>query len=497
MTKYIPDKILTQNAYNAMKEQLDPTELVVISDAISPSAPLAVGSVQLRSDTGGDAPGTATYLTTTDETLALPNSTNLGLLGTADAQNLLVNTPTGGEAVLTAVELVADSILNVNTAGELVSTAITADSILTGDSSGALDAWVPGASQVLTTAADGSVSSTTLVADSILNVDPTGVLVSTAITANSFLTGNDDAELAAFAPGNTKLVHTASDGTLASTTMANDSLLVTNATGEPTFPTLTGNSFLTAQGTPAAFSEFIPGNDRVITTSDTGVPSSVAFSANTILYSDNTNTLTASATPSFAGSFSLGTTGVGNVLSFSSEDECNIDAASGTLTSPDYTFTTESGSTLTVIDATGITITPILSEAFTVDTTAGSTFKYLGAASGTGTALVLNASNEIVLDTSSERFKENIREARDINSSRIYDLNLKLYNYKKLDGVASEHSEKDQLGYIAEEVHKLIPEMVNLDKEGNPFSLRTDVLLFILIEEVKKLKKLLDDQVKP
>ncbi len=439
MTKYIPDKILTQDAYNAIKDQLDPTEVVVISDAVSPSAPLAVGSVQLRSDTGGDAPGTATYLTATDETLALPNSTNLGLLGTADSQNLLVNTPTGGEAVLTAVELVADSILNVNTAGELESTVLTADSILTGDSSGALDAWVPGASKVLTTAADGSVSSTTLVTDSILNVDPTGVLVSTAITSDSFLTGNTDGELYAF----------------------------------------------------------VPGNDKVITTSSSGVPSSTTLSANTLLYSDNTNALTASATPSFAASFSLGTTGVGNVLSFSSEDECNIDAASGTLTSPDYTFTTASGSTLTVTDATGFTITPILAEAFTVDTTAGSTFKYLGAASGTGTALVLNASNEIVLDTSSERFKENIRDAVDINSERIYDLNLKLYNYKKLDGVVSEHSEKEQIGYIAEEVHKLIPEMVNLDKEGNPFSLRTDVLLFILIEEVKKLKKLLDDQVKP
>lgn len=109
-------------------------------------------------------------------------------------------------------------------------------------------------------------------------------------------------------------------------------------------------------------------------------------------------------------------------------------------------------------------------------------FYLTGLNSNPGTALVLEAVTErVVLSTSSERFKEDIQDFTNIQSERINLLQPKTFKYK--DGGAK------TFGYIAEEVANIIPEVLNFDKEGLPFSIRYDLLSVFLIEENKRLTK--------
>jgi hypothetical protein len=85
--------------------------------------------------------------------------------------------------------------------------------------------------------------------------------------------------------------------------------------------------------------------------------------------------------------------------------------------------------------------------------------------------------------TSSLRFKENIKP-HDLNSSIIYDLSLKSFNYK--------NKANTSYGYIAEEIEKLEPKLVvySLDDKGNklPYGVRYDQINLLAIEEIKILK---------
>lgn len=109
-------------------------------------------------------------------------------------------------------------------------------------------------------------------------------------------------------------------------------------------------------------------------------------------------------------------------------------------------------------------------------------FYLTGLNSNPGTALVQEAVTErVVLLSSSERFKEDIEEFTEIQSQRINLLAPKKFKYK--NGGAR------TFGYIAEEVAKFLPEVINMDKEGLPFSIRYDMLTVFLVEENKRLTK--------
>jgi hypothetical protein len=82
---------------------------------------------------------------------------------------------------------------------------------------------------------------------------------------------------------------------------------------------------------------------------------------------------------------------------------------------------------------------------------------------------------------SSKRFKENIT-GLEIDSSKIYDLNLVSFNWKPDRG-----GQRD-FGIIAEEAAKILPLLVAYDKEGKPFSVRYDLLSVLLLNELKKIK---------
>ena len=87
-----------------------------------------------------------------------------------------------------------------------------------------------------------------------------------------------------------------------------------------------------------------------------------------------------------------------------------------------------------------------------------------------------------ITETSSIEYKENIKPLN--NFEGIYALNAVKYDRK--DG-----SQKDEVGFIAEEMYKVLPELVSL-KEGKPDSIKYTKLTTYLLEAIKDLKKEID-----
>jgi hypothetical protein len=85
-------------------------------------------------------------------------------------------------------------------------------------------------------------------------------------------------------------------------------------------------------------------------------------------------------------------------------------------------------------------------------------------------------------ETSSIEYKENIKPLS--NFEGIYALNAVKYDRK--DG-----SQKDEVGFIAEEMYELLPELVSL-KDGKPDSIKYTKLTTYLLEAIKDLKKEID-----
>jgi hypothetical protein len=101
---------------------------------------------------------------------------------------------------------------------------------------------------------------------------------------------------------------------------------------------------------------------------------------------------------------------------------------------------------------------------------------------GTGTDLVLNGTT-LTRNTSSLRYKDNVRPL-EVDTSKVFDLQPKSFHYKG--------QSKEIFGMIAEEVHEVLPEMVNLNEKDEPESISYSLLSVLLLEEIKKLKQRLD-----
>ena len=86
--------------------------------------------------------------------------------------------------------------------------------------------------------------------------------------------------------------------------------------------------------------------------------------------------------------------------------------------------------------------------------------------------------------TSSLRYKEDV-VALEAKTDRIFDLEVKSYTSK---------SDRERtFGLIAEEVYEVAPDIVNLDDEGRPDSIKGPLLDYMMLEELKKLRKEVDE----
>ena len=89
--------------------------------------------------------------------------------------------------------------------------------------------------------------------------------------------------------------------------------------------------------------------------------------------------------------------------------------------------------------------------------------------------------------SSSLKYKEDIRPL-EIESSKILELTPKSFKLKK--GVGS--TLPGTFGYIAEEVEKIIPELVQYTDKGEADGLFYPLIPVLLVEEIKKLKARID-----
>lgn len=117
---------------------------------------------------------------------------------------------------------------------------------------------------------------------------------------------------------------------------------------------------------------------------------------------------------------------------------------------------------------------------------------YTNFTSSTGTAVVVGAANQLFLQTSSRRFKENIQPLESSSEQLENILKLKPVTYTYKNGSSLEQNEdaseiRPSIGLIAEDVFELIPELVNLDQTGQPFSLDYSAVGVLLINAIKEL----------
>lgn len=103
------------------------------------------------------------------------------------------------------------------------------------------------------------------------------------------------------------------------------------------------------------------------------------------------------------------------------------------------------------------------------------------ATASTGTAAIIDASNVLRPQTSSLRFKENVREWHPNAQAMNAFLSLKPIRWDYKNGGAP-----NVVGFSAESLAAVDPKLVNYDDEGKPYSNRDAAMVSYLFEIVKK-----------
>jgi hypothetical protein len=101
-----------------------------------------------------------------------------------------------------------------------------------------------------------------------------------------------------------------------------------------------------------------------------------------------------------------------------------------------------------------------------------------------GTVTVTQLTATTIVETSSIALKENISP---IDNALDSILSLTGVTYDRKD-----NNTKNEAGMIAEDVYKVLPNLVSLDKSGNPDGINYTKLTAYLVEAVKQLKAELD-----
>jgi hypothetical protein len=102
----------------------------------------------------------------------------------------------------------------------------------------------------------------------------------------------------------------------------------------------------------------------------------------------------------------------------------------------------------------------------------------------TTSPLLISDEGQLGTISSSARYKDNIQDMDDTFVMKLRPVN---FSYK------TDTSKRKQYGLIAEEVYAIMPEIVNLDEEGRPDNVRYHDMPAILLHEIQKLRKELDE----
>jgi hypothetical protein len=112
-----------------------------------------------------------------------------------------------------------------------------------------------------------------------------------------------------------------------------------------------------------------------------------------------------------------------------------------------------------------------------------------GVTSASGIAVLINSNGQLGTTTSSKRFKEDIRPM-DKASEAILALKPVAFRYKK----EIDPKGLSQFGLVAEDVEKVNPALVALDKEGKPYAVRYEQVNAMLLNEFLKEHRKVEQQ---
>ena len=112
-----------------------------------------------------------------------------------------------------------------------------------------------------------------------------------------------------------------------------------------------------------------------------------------------------------------------------------------------------------------------------------------GQTAANGSAVFITSGNKLGTDTSSKRFKDDIKPM-DQASEALLALKPVTFRYKK----EIDPDRKSQLGLVAEDVEKVNPNLVVRDKEGKAYSVRYDQVNAMLLNEFLKEHRKVDAQ---
>jgi hypothetical protein len=118
-----------------------------------------------------------------------------------------------------------------------------------------------------------------------------------------------------------------------------------------------------------------------------------------------------------------------------------------------------------------------------IDNTGKMFFYSLASGAGTNALRWSTATGQMTYDTSSARYKDNIRNSV-YGLSHVMQMRSAQFEYKD-DG-------RSDVGLIAEELQPIVPELVGLNKDGQADSVSYDRMVSVLVKAVQELKAELD-----
>jgi len=123
-------------------------------------------------------------------------------------------------------------------------------------------------------------------------------------------------------------------------------------------------------------------------------------------------------------------------------------------------------------------------QSMVINTSGHPFFPFIRNSAGSYTAKITAGSAELTFDTSSARYKDNIRDS-DYGLSAVMQLQSRMFEYK--DDV-----QRTDVGFIAEEVNEVIPELVVIDAEGRPDAVNYDRMTSVLLKGMQEQQAIIE-----
>ena len=460
----------------------------IITASLSGNATTATTSTNFSGSLSGDVTGTqgATVVATVGGQTAANVAAGAVLANAAtntNTANTIVRRDSTGSFAAQVVSFVDEvatgsvTITPFNTAGIVHNNAsglLSSSLIVNADvaaAAGIVDTKLATISTAGKVANSATTATSANTANAIVARDASGNFTTTMITLTGTVTNPTDAATKAYvdsAAGGTNLntpntiVRRDNTGSFAAQVISmvdgvfSGNIALNNSTSS-TVGTITkaGSRFIHNFGTDNTFVGVNAGN---FTTTGTGDNTGLGISALTALTSGVQNTAVGS------GAGSALTTGSNNTI---------LGYNTGT--------STTTGSNNIYIDGSGAAAPANESTTIRIGSNGTHTRCFIQGISNSGilgSAVVVTAAGQLGVLISSQQFKHSIVPIID-ESERMYDLIPVSFIYN------SDETQSIQYGLIAEEVYKIMPDIVITDAQGRPFSVRYDLLSTLLLKEVQ------------